>query len=344
MKSLLGFLLMALVSVCFFPALTNAQDKEGVFKADGQLSKDDSKDRVRRFSVHKVHMVKMTAGQSYTIDLVSRDFDAYLRLEDSTGQELAKDDDSGGGLNARIVFRAPKDDTYRIIATTFISGTGNYTLTVQGAGLGVQPPAAKTPIADEAIREAIKLLQAGKAKAENKADQDKIANAVTALEALAVQNKEQPILGKKEVKKEVVLAKIGDEFSFNNDSTWVVVNAEDRGNSLKSNNQFQKDAQTNGKFIMVQFKVTNLTNKEERLLNGPKLIDSQGREFRNYDKQFFYIPKGAKTMSLEAIPAGIPREFYGVYEVPADANGFRFQARDLKSVFSPDYKLVDLGF
>lgn len=341
MRSLPGFLLLALVSIyCFFPVLTYAQDKEGVFKVDGQLAKGDAKDKVRRFSVCKVHTLKMTAGQSYTIDLVSKDFDAYLRLEDSDGKELAHDDDSGGGLNARLVFRAPKDDTYRIVATTFLGGTGNYTLTVQGAGVAVQPPAAKTPVADEAIREAIKLLQAGKAKAENKADQDRIASAVTALEALTVQNKEQPALEKKVVSS----AKIGDEISFDNDSTWVVLSAEDKGNSLTSNNQFVKDAQTDGKFILVRFKVSNLTNKEERLFSGPKLIDSKGREFKSYDKQSFFIPKGAKTMSLEAIPAGLPREFYAVYEVPADANGLRFQARDLKSAFRPDYKLVDLGF
>jgi hypothetical protein len=128
------------------------------------------------------------------------------------------------------------------------------------------------------------------------------------------------------------------------DSTWIVLNAENRGNSLTSNNQFQKNAQSDGKFIVVQFKVSNLTNKEERLFVGPKLIDSKGREFNHYDHDTFYIPKGKKTMSMEAVPAGLPREFYAVYEVPADASGLRFQARDLKSVFSPNYKLIDLGF
>lgn len=148
----------------------------------------------------------------------------------------------------------------------------------------------------------------------------------------------------KKAPKEVVVAKIGEEVTFNNDSTWIVLNAENKGNFLKSNNMFQKDAQSDGKFIVVQFKVSNLTNKEERLFIGPKLIDSKGREFKHYDHESFYIPDGAKTMSLEAIPAGLPREFYAVFEVPADATGIRFQARDLKSVFSPDYKLVDMGF
>jgi len=113
---------------------SKAPVQDDLFKADGQLTNDDPKDRVRTSSVHKVHTVKMTAGKTYTIDLVSGDFDAYLRLEDSMGKQLAADDDSGGELNARILFQAPRDDTYRIIATTFLGGTGHYTLTVRGPG------------------------------------------------------------------------------------------------------------------------------------------------------------------------------------------------------------------
>lgn len=139
------------------------------------------------------------------------------------------------------------------------------------------------------------------------------------------------------------LPKIGEEISFK-DSKWTVVAAEEKGGFLKSNNQFQEDARTGGKFIVVQFKVTNLGKTEHRIISTPKLIDSQGREFKDYDNQTFFIPEGAKTMALEAIPAGLPRDFYAVYEVPGDATGLRFQARDLTSVFSPDFKLIDLGF
>jgi hypothetical protein len=83
-----------------------------------QLSKQDPVDR-RRGGPYKVHTVKLEAGKSYQIDMVSRDLDAYLFLEDSAAQVLAQDDDSGGGLNARLVFRPAKTDTYRIVATTF---------------------------------------------------------------------------------------------------------------------------------------------------------------------------------------------------------------------------------
>jgi hypothetical protein len=104
-------------------------------KVSGTLSADDPKDKVKTGSPHKVHEFKMKAGSIYIIDLMSQKFDAYLRLEDSTGKQLAEDDDSGaflGGFpDARIVYKAVKDDTYRIIATSFDGRSGAYTLTVR---------------------------------------------------------------------------------------------------------------------------------------------------------------------------------------------------------------------
>jgi AhpC/TSA family len=110
------------------PKKQDAQD----LKLAGKLTADDDKDK---FTKHpsKVHEHKMKAGTTYIIDLKSRQFDSFLRLEDSAGKELAKDDDSGGFPDARIVFKATKDDTYRIIATCFDGKVGDYTLTVKAA-------------------------------------------------------------------------------------------------------------------------------------------------------------------------------------------------------------------
>ncbi len=84
---------------------------------------------------HKVHTVKLQADKKYQIDMMSAAFDAYLFLEDSAGAVLMQDDDGGEGLNARIIFRPTKTDTYRIVATTFNRGSpgallGPYTLIV----------------------------------------------------------------------------------------------------------------------------------------------------------------------------------------------------------------------
>ena len=54
-----------------------------------------------------------------------------------------------------------------------------------------------------------------------------------------------------------------------------------------------------------------------------------------------YIPGDAKTITLEALPSGLAKKFQAIYEVPADATGLAFRAREL--AFSPDYKLIDLG-
>jgi serine/threonine protein kinase len=82
-----------------------------------------------------VYRVKLAAGKNYVIDMVSADskaLDPYLVLTDGTGKDLAEDDDSGGGLNARINFRPDESATFRILATSF-SGVGAFTLTVREA-------------------------------------------------------------------------------------------------------------------------------------------------------------------------------------------------------------------
>jgi hypothetical protein len=79
----------------------------------------------------QVHTVKMTANKTYIVDLESNDFDAYLRILDAGGKQLAEDDDSGDGLNARIRFTAPRDGNYQIVATRYGSGQGNYLLKIR---------------------------------------------------------------------------------------------------------------------------------------------------------------------------------------------------------------------
>jgi CHAT domain-containing protein/Tfp pilus assembly protein PilF len=105
---------------------------EPLLKVNGELTRDDPVDPVLRKGFHKVYPVKLAAGMYYQIDLISKDFDAYLRLEGAKGNQLAEDDDSGGELNARIVHKAEHSDSYRVIATTCEPGeTGKFLLTVK---------------------------------------------------------------------------------------------------------------------------------------------------------------------------------------------------------------------
>jgi eukaryotic-like serine/threonine-protein kinase len=79
------------------------------------------------------HPIKMAARKTYVIDMASAEFDTYLRLEDAKGKVLAENDDiSETNQNSRIVFTAPVDGPYRIVATSFQQrGAGAYTVTVR---------------------------------------------------------------------------------------------------------------------------------------------------------------------------------------------------------------------
>jgi tetratricopeptide (TPR) repeat protein len=77
-----------------------------------------------------VHRFDLLAGKTYVIDMESSPvFDAYLIAQDPTGVEIGRDDDSGGGLNARLTLTATKTGSYLIIATSFEGNAqGAYTL------------------------------------------------------------------------------------------------------------------------------------------------------------------------------------------------------------------------
>jgi len=102
-----------------------------VLKDLGRTNADDPRDRVRPKSPHRVVELKMKAGKTYWIDLRSKEFDPYLRLEDSARKQLAFDDDGGGGLNSRLFFRAPADGVYRLVITSFDAKAGRYELEVR---------------------------------------------------------------------------------------------------------------------------------------------------------------------------------------------------------------------
>jgi len=79
----------------------------------------------------KFFEVKMEPGQRYQIDLVSDKFDAFLRVEDATGRQIAFDDDSGGGLNSRLVFTPPAAGVYRVYAAALDANLGPFVLLIR---------------------------------------------------------------------------------------------------------------------------------------------------------------------------------------------------------------------
>ena len=57
---------------------------------------------------------------TYVIDMRSKRFDTYLRLENAEGRPLAKNDDiSRQNQNSRIVFTPSTNGVYRLTATSY---------------------------------------------------------------------------------------------------------------------------------------------------------------------------------------------------------------------------------
>ncbi|HKQ97022.1 MAG TPA: pre-peptidase C-terminal domain-containing protein [Candidatus Polarisedimenticolia bacterium] len=63
--------------------------------------------------------VTLTAGSTFTAELVSGGFDSLIGLFNSTGALVAADDDSGAGLLSKINYAVPADGTYYIAVTAF---------------------------------------------------------------------------------------------------------------------------------------------------------------------------------------------------------------------------------
>ena len=119
------------------------------FVVKGVLTKNDPKDA--RGGPMQVHNVAMKSGNVYTIDLVSTEMDAYLRLLDAKGKQLDEDDDSGNNQNSRIIFNCTKDGDYKLVATSFDANRfGSYTLTVKTTGGIPRPTTSHTQMLGKA--------------------------------------------------------------------------------------------------------------------------------------------------------------------------------------------------
>ena len=141
----------------------------------GVLKRDDPLDEKLKHP-SRVHEFKMSKGQTFVIRLNSSDFDAFLILRDSKGKELAFNDDDPDNpptLNSKLVFTAPKVDTYTIVATSFDGKLGKYELTIEAASKkqtlaeATKLDAREQVMADKAANlnsEAVKLNRAGNPK------------------------------------------------------------------------------------------------------------------------------------------------------------------------------------
>ena len=114
------------------------KEKEKDLNVKATFSDTDPRD-AQRGGPSQTRVVKLKAGQTYVIDMISNEVDSYLRLLDAKDNRLDEDDDSGGMLNSRIRFNCSKDGDYKIVCTTFAANmTGSYTLSMK-----IGPPQPK---------------------------------------------------------------------------------------------------------------------------------------------------------------------------------------------------------
>jgi hypothetical protein len=97
---------------------------------NNELDANDPKDEKLNFPSRK-YTIKLHKDKTYVIDLISKDYDAYLRLLDKKGKQLAEDDDSGGELNSRIIHSATESGDHQVVVTTFDGQVGKFTLKIR---------------------------------------------------------------------------------------------------------------------------------------------------------------------------------------------------------------------
>jgi len=115
--------------------------------------------------------------------------------------------------------------------------------------------------------------------------------------------------------------KIGDNIAAGKIN--VIINKCSEKSEFKSNNQFIDSVKTEGKFIVVDAKLTN-NDSEARTIdtNMFKLIDSKNREFNVYDKVELMTLLGDKYLFLESVNPGMSRAGTFVFEVPKDIKSY----------------------
>lgn len=84
--------------------------------------------------------VELQAGTRYAVDLASKEFDTFLRIEDARGDFIDEKDTGGVNKNARLFIEPPQAGKYKITATSRDGdGRGAYMLSVAEAGKAPVP-------------------------------------------------------------------------------------------------------------------------------------------------------------------------------------------------------------
>lgn len=112
------------------------------------------------------------------------------------------------------------------------------------------------------------------------------------------------------------------------DSKWTL-QGYSTSSRLKGIFDDMKTTEPDAIFVLVFYRVQNLSKKNDPILFGPKLQDSEGNLFDPMADEALYMPQGRKSISLESINPKLNKSFCAIYEVPKSSTELAFGTRSL---------------
>lgn len=114
------------------PTVVPAASPQLILSKNGSLAAGDAK-LADDGSLYDFYPLKGSAGEVFTIEVSSVEFDPFVAAIDSTGKTIAQNDDiSDRDSNCRLELKLPKDGEYRIVINSYQEqGRGKYLLHVK---------------------------------------------------------------------------------------------------------------------------------------------------------------------------------------------------------------------
>lgn len=110
-----------------------AQNSAVILQTRGVLQRGDR--TLDDGSLYHVYTFNGRSGQRITLNLTSNEFDTYLILLDSNGENIADNDDFQGGTNSHITITLPRTGEYSVIVNGYDSSSrGAYELAILESG------------------------------------------------------------------------------------------------------------------------------------------------------------------------------------------------------------------
>lgn len=122
---------------------------------------------------------------------------------------------------------------------------------------------------------------------------------------------------------------MGDD-AFVGSLRWRVLDAEDRGQTIKAADNYSGPKNTSGKFIWVHFVVENV-GTEPLNFDSPELVDGSGYRYEVIDDLYRYVPENLQCSWTDNLNARVPKECAVIYEIAADAMYLNLAATNLSS-------------